>query len=192
MKLNNSSIKKKGAVPVGRAPVLIWECREHIGLPLLSGVVVPLGPATVRETTTDTAIPPGVAVLVVLVLVTTKRLPCGHDVFSLPGKLEAGIGSLPVLMGSGDPFRKCRWISAPVTGPSTPARLNSAVAPAGQSHGKSSLPVSNTPVSLHFVHFGMVFLLSRFVILSRHRAQISRKYSILRTESQGHVLVHNI
>ena len=36
--------------------------REHIGLPLLSGVVVPLGPATVRETITDTAISPGIAV----------------------------------------------------------------------------------------------------------------------------------
>jgi hypothetical protein len=53
----------------------------------------------------------------------------------------------PVLMGSGESLKKCLFISAPVTEPTTPAKLNLAVSPAIQLHGKSLFPVSITPVS---------------------------------------------
>ena len=131
-------IKKRGAVPVGRAPVDVG-CREH-----------------------------------------------SYDVLCLPGKLEAGrvpFQGHPI--GSGQLLKKWRRISSPVTGPSTPATLNRAVAPAGQSHGRSLFPVSSTPVSLHFAHFAIAFLLSKDdLVSSRQRAQISLKPNILDHKSQ--------
>ena len=91
----------------------------------------------------------------------------GYDVLYLPGKLEAGrvpFQGHPI--GSGQLLKKWRRISSPVTDPSTPATLNRAIAPAGQSHGRSLFPVSFIPVSLHFVHFAIVFLLSKNGLVS--------------------------
>jgi len=131
----------------------------------------------------------------------TRRSCACSQVFPflyLPGKLEAGIESVPISMGSGELFRKCRLISAPVTGPSTPAWLKRAVAPAGQLHGRSLLPVSITPVSLQFAHLGIIFLLSRNNIFSgaitREEYQslaslITSQYSTLCLLSQGCLVV---
>lgn len=83
-----------------------------------------------------------------------QSFACGYRC-CLPGRLDAGIGSRPIWIGSGEPFRRCRRTSSPVIVLSTPAWLNCAVAPAGQSQGRSLLPVSITPVSSHFGHLGM-------------------------------------
>ena len=83
---------------------------------------------------------------------SVARNEWSNDHFFLPGKLKAGLvprHGHPI--GSGQLFMKWRRNSSPVTGPSTPAILNRAFAPAGQSHGRSLFPVSITPVSLHFL-----------------------------------------
>lgn len=127
-----------------------------------SGFFIPLWPVTISETATYTATPSGEIMTVMLILITTDSHPGSHNSFLLPGRSEAKMGFLQsTLIGSGQLLRKCLLISAPVTEPLTPASLKRAVSPAGQSQGRSLFPVSIVPVSLHFLHLGILYSFCR-------------------------------
>lgn len=89
-----------------------------------------------------------------------------------PGSSHARIG-LPVYrMRSGESPMKWRFISAPVTSPSTLQVVKSTVSPAGHAQGSSSSSTFTSPTSRHNTHVVNRVFLS--VVRARRRLQYRR------------------